>query len=333
MSAPPRGPEAACGVPGNREAKDLADASPLLPLPAPPSSSSPRRAFLHSLLHLLVAQTVGERITVLSSYGARPSSRGHLSSLGCSPSCPKHRRASAPALVMPAFEPGWESISCRCCCRPRRARNPLADISLAIPGSSLGRRVAAVVPSRRRGLDVRVHRTFLGTHPCTHAPTHAHAHAHAYARHGKVAPFSSLPSEPSSPAFRSLWTEESPPGKAFHPGSANARSLSSLCVWSRASQHETPPAVETTAAPASSHLSAVAHRAPTRICTLSHPCLQLQSRTRPRVRPGVRTPPASARPSPGQRHRAILSPRRPRLQPGRAYLPLQGRAFSCLNEP
>jgi hypothetical protein len=215
MPAPPRGPEAARGVPGHREAKDLADASPLLPLPALPSSSSPHRAFLHRHLHLLVAQTVGERITVLSSCGARPSSRGHLSSLGCSPSCPKHRRASALALVMAAFEPGWESISCRCCCRPRRARNPLADLSLAIPGSSLGRRVAAAIPSRRRGLDVGVHRTFLGTHPCTHAPTHTHVYA--YARQGKVVPFSSLPSEPSSPAFRSLWTEESPPGEGFPP--------------------------------------------------------------------------------------------------------------------
>jgi hypothetical protein len=101
--APPRGPEAARGVPGHREAKNLTVASPLLPLSAPSSSPLPRRSLLHRRLHLLVAQTVGEHITTLSSCGAWPSSQGrsHPCPLCCDPNT-----TAPPQLVMSAFKPG-----------------------------------------------------------------------------------------------------------------------------------------------------------------------------------------------------------------------------------
>jgi hypothetical protein len=224
--------------------------------------------------------------------------------------CPEHRHAATIALVMLAVEPGWESISCRCRCRLRCARNPLADLSLAIVELSLGRCDTVVVLSCRRGLDVR-----CTTCSLAHTCARAHTHAHAYARRGKIALLPVYRPEPSSMAFRSPWIEESPSGKAFQPGSANAQSPSSLCAYSHTSQHGAPPAVATPAAPTSSHLSAMAHHVPTRVRTPSLLCLQLQARTRPRVCLGVRVPPASARPSPGQR---LEVSRRPAAAPTEA---------------
>jgi hypothetical protein len=68
----------------------------------------------------------------------RPSSRGGTR---CS------HRATAPPPVMPAFEPGWEVFSCRCCCQLHRVRVvtlfrflvPWAAIScVAAPGHRCG---------------------------------------------------------------------------------------------------------------------------------------------------------------------------------------------------
>jgi hypothetical protein len=126
--APPRRPEAAHGVPGCREAQYLDATPPPLPLPASLSSSSPRQAFLHRHLHLLVAQTIGKHILIPSSCGAWPSSQGRSH-----PSAPCRVAAVPSCCVMLAFEPGWEAISCRCCCRLHRARNPLAVPYLVFP--------------------------------------------------------------------------------------------------------------------------------------------------------------------------------------------------------
>jgi hypothetical protein len=53
------------------------------------------------------------------------------------------RVASAPSrCVMPAFEPGWEAVPCRCHCVLRRARNPLAVLSLVLSVLSSGRHAA-----------------------------------------------------------------------------------------------------------------------------------------------------------------------------------------------
>jgi hypothetical protein len=68
----PREPEAAHGDPGRRKDSHLDVAPPLLPLPAPPTSSSLHRAFLRRRLHLRVTLTVGERTLIPSLFGAWP---------------------------------------------------------------------------------------------------------------------------------------------------------------------------------------------------------------------------------------------------------------------
>jgi hypothetical protein len=67
--------------------------------------------------------------------------------------------------VMPAFEPGWEAISCRCRCRLRRTRNTLA-FSLAFTILSSGCCVAAVVQSAALVLMLVCICALLCTHPC-----------------------------------------------------------------------------------------------------------------------------------------------------------------------
>jgi hypothetical protein len=138
-SAPPREPEAARGVPRCREAPYFDATPPLLPLPVPPTSSLPRQAFLHHRLHLLVVQTVVERILIPKLCGAWPSRQGRSH-----PRAPCRVAAVPSCCVMQAFEPGWEAVSCSRRCRLCRVHNPLAVLSFALSVPSFGRCVTAV---------------------------------------------------------------------------------------------------------------------------------------------------------------------------------------------
>jgi hypothetical protein len=94
----------------------------------------------------------------------RPSSRGGTR---CS------HRATAPPPVMPAFEPGWEVFSCRCCCQLHRVRVVALFVSWFLgPPYRASPLLATVVARCRR---IRVHAcTQAGSPPLRGcAPQHA----------------------------------------------------------------------------------------------------------------------------------------------------------------
>jgi hypothetical protein len=191
----PLKPEAARGDPGRREVPHLDAAPPLLPLPAPPTSSSPHRAFLHRCLHLRVTVTVGERTLIPSLRGARPSSQS------CDRPRARCRVAIAPSCcVMPAIEPGWDIFSCRCHSRPARAPRLPSFLSCSAPRST-GCCVAAVDPAVAMAVASTHARTRLRSQPRACAPTHVHA----FARGGvKPDPFIHLSLDRSRARLRSV---------------------------------------------------------------------------------------------------------------------------------
>jgi hypothetical protein len=69
----------------------------------------------------------------------RPSSRGGTR-------CSYHTTAPPP-LVMPAFKPGWEVFSCRCCCQLQRAR-VVALFRFLVPWAAMP---CVAAPGHRRG--------------------------------------------------------------------------------------------------------------------------------------------------------------------------------------
>jgi hypothetical protein len=93
---------------------------------------------------------------------------------------------------MPAIEPGWEAVFCRCHCLQRRTRFPFAVDPLSVRAN---RNVVAVL-ARRHGLDTGVltnARALELARACTRrVPTHAHAFAW-----GKRTPFTFRFPQPS----------------------------------------------------------------------------------------------------------------------------------------
>jgi hypothetical protein len=140
--------------------------SPLLPLPAPPTSSSPHRAFLHRRLHLRVTLTVGERALIPSLCGAWPSSQGRARPrascrVDAVALCDAGLRARLGYLFVQVPQPS--SPRAHPTCRPPflLCLPPFYRSSCRRRG--LGRR-------HGRGLDARTHALSLSTaRLCTHA--------------------------------------------------------------------------------------------------------------------------------------------------------------------
>jgi hypothetical protein len=161
--------------------------------------------------------------------------------------------------VMPAFEPGWDIVSCRCRCRLRRARSPASRPFFLVPPFAFpGHRLVAVVAA----ITMVVASTRARMHPCTYPRACAPAHAHALAWEGiKPNPFSFCSStELSSPAFRRGVTLRG----VVPPDGASARSFMSSHAHSHARTRGLSP---TPAAPPSRFASVRrGRRAPTCAC-------------------------------------------------------------------
>jgi hypothetical protein len=113
----------------------------------------------------------------------------------------RRRRAAAPSrCVMLAFEPCWDTFSCRFRSRLHRVLTPLAVLTSCSAPRSTGRRVVAVVPAVAMDVASTRARTCLRSRPRARAPTHVHAFAR---EGGRPDPFIPLPLDRSRAHRRS----------------------------------------------------------------------------------------------------------------------------------
>jgi hypothetical protein len=237
---------------------------------------------------------------------------------------------------MPAFEPGWDTFSCRCRSRLHRVRTPLAVLpSCSASPRSTGRRVAAVVSAVAMAVASTHAHTRFRSRPRACAPTHVHA----FSREGEDPTLSSLcrSTEAELAGIPPRRAKAPPSAVLFHPDGASAGLFLSSHARSRACTRRPSQAEATPAVPPSR--SALVRRdaahprarsspvsAPVPLSTRVHPCAprgcELTAGAQPRL----------ARSSPARGQCRCIDPpsRRPWPRPHHEGHPLPGRSFRAL---